>query len=618
MGKFIMECPNCGGYVQVSDSILAKKKISCACGYVINVKTDRITIRKCSNCGNNVVVDQSKKDSICTVCKKPINSSENLRKVIDISCPTCNCTLKVDKAAQEYQCPICDTNIDVQQRIAQAKMTEEGIVSLIKYEGDNTTLVWKHPIEDFNMGSQLIVHESQEALFFRNGQALDLFSAGRYTLETQELPILNNIFKLPTGQDGTFHSEVYFINQTVQMGIKWGTDIKVRLFDPISGLHLEIGASGEFNLKVLDSRKVILKLVGTTTSLRQNDILAYFRSLIMTQVKSNLAKTIKERHINILEIDEYLNIISDDLKEKINPFLENYGLIMPELYVMRIVHPDDKNYEDMRNQHAQMYLKVREENIKKAEAIAAEERMLVEAERNAKLKVIEAKGSANAYAIKAEAEAKEMQMKGYTYSEETARKVGMNVANGSGGNGLGDILGLGIGLGAINSVVGITKDAININNNERDAQSSNAKIKEVKTWDCSCGNKGISVTFCGNCGAKRPEEVKTWDCSCGNKGISGKFCGNCGAKKPEEIKTWDCSCGNKRISGKFCGNCGAKKPEEIKVWDCSCGNKGISGKFCSECGAKKPEEVDTWDCSCGNKGISDEFCPKCNSPRNEN
>ena len=59
------------------------------------------------------------------------------------------------------------------------------IAQVIKYEGDNTTFIWKHPVEDFNTGTQLIVHESQEAIFFMNGQALDLFGPGRHTLETQ-------------------------------------------------------------------------------------------------------------------------------------------------------------------------------------------------------------------------------------------------------------------------------------------------------------------------------------------------------------------------------------------------------------------------------------------------
>ena len=60
------------------------------------------------------------------------------------------------------------------------------IAQIIKYEGDNSTFVWKHPNEDFNSLTELIVHESQEAVFFMNGQALDLFGPGRYTLENAE------------------------------------------------------------------------------------------------------------------------------------------------------------------------------------------------------------------------------------------------------------------------------------------------------------------------------------------------------------------------------------------------------------------------------------------------
>ena len=61
------------------------------------------------------------------------------------------------------------------------------IADIIKYEGDNSTFVWKHPCEDFNSMTQLIVHESQEAIFFMNGEALDLFGPGRHTLETQNI-----------------------------------------------------------------------------------------------------------------------------------------------------------------------------------------------------------------------------------------------------------------------------------------------------------------------------------------------------------------------------------------------------------------------------------------------
>ena len=102
-------------------------------------------------------------------------------------------------------------------------------LDVINYEGGNDVLVWKHPCEDFNTASQLIVHESQEAIFFMNGQALDLFGPGRYTLETQNIPLISKALNRVTGDKSPFHCEVYFINKTEKMSMKWGSDICVRV-----------------------------------------------------------------------------------------------------------------------------------------------------------------------------------------------------------------------------------------------------------------------------------------------------------------------------------------------------------------------------------------------------
>ena len=84
------------------------------------------------------------------------------------------------------------------------------IADIIKYEGDNSTFIWKHPCEDFNTTTQLIVHESQEAIFFLNGQALDLFGPGRHMLETQNIPLLRRIINIPPVANR--HSIVRFIS----------------------------------------------------------------------------------------------------------------------------------------------------------------------------------------------------------------------------------------------------------------------------------------------------------------------------------------------------------------------------------------------------------------------
>ena len=92
------------------------------------------------------------------------------------------------------------------------------IISVIKYEGDNQTFIWRHHITDFNLGTQLIVHESQDAVFFRDGKALESFGPGRHTLETQNLPLLTNHVNSTADGEHVFHSEVYFINLVTQLG----------------------------------------------------------------------------------------------------------------------------------------------------------------------------------------------------------------------------------------------------------------------------------------------------------------------------------------------------------------------------------------------------------------
>lgn len=429
-------------------------------------------------------------------------------------------------------------------------------ISVIKYEGSNEVLAHKHEKEDFTIGSQLIVHESQEALFFRDGKVFDQFTAGRHTLVTNNIPKVRDYMKLGTGGINVFHCEVYFINMVTQMGIRWGTDSKVRLFDPASGLHVEIGASGNFNMRVTDAKKLVLKLVGTTEGLVQSDVTGegksygtgMFKALIINKVKANLARIIKEENLNILEIDAYLDVLSSKLMIDINDTLDEYGLTMPEFYVTSIVTPDDDpNFVRLKQQFADKTLKVREEEVRKAEAEAAQQRKIVEAQTEAQLKAVNAQGDAEAirikaqaeaeaYKMKAEAEAAEMQMKGYTYRDETARQVGLEaMQNGitGGGNGggaaggIGDVASLGVTLGAMGGVINMTKDAmapimgesqkvgegfgnvVNGNTGAAPAQAPQAtqatQAAAEGAWNCpNCGKAGITSRFCPDCGLARP------------------------------------------------------------------------------------------------------------------
>ena len=421
-----------------------------------------------------------------------------------------------------------------------------GLANIIKFEGDGSTLIWRHPIEDFNFGSQLIVHESQQAIFFRDGQALDLFGAGRHTLETQQFPILEKVYHPFTSREKTFHSQVYFINCTTQLGIKWGTDSKISLFDPVSGLHLSIGAGGEFNFKVSNGRKLLVKLQGTENSLDKDNIIGIdsgktlFKGMLMTQVKTHLATTIKELKLNILEIDEHLIKLSDGLKDKMNDIFDDYGLEITDFFVSRIVTPDDDiHFRKMKDQYAKQYLLVKEEEIRKQEILAQAERRAAEEEMAVRMKIINAKGEAEAikikkeaevevYRMQAEVEAEEMKLKQFDYSQETARKVGMEamkngVVGSDGGNSMiGDLAGVGVAVGAMSGMMGMSRDIVS------PVFDNLSQKPQNETWNCSCGAR-LTDNFCSNCGTKKPDIH--WDCDCGAKQNQGQFCSHCGQKR---------------------------------------------------------------------------------------
>ena len=611
MSSFVIECPHCGKYAEARTGFFARKKIDCACGYTIDVRTDKITARECPHCGNTVVFDQSKGDKAkCPVCGEPINTMNEQDKFADFSCEQCGVRLRTSKNVEKYICPVCDFENFIPERLMSEKIKKDGLASIIKYEGDNETLVWKHPIEDFNYGSQLIVHESQEAIFFRDGQALDLFGAGRYTLETQQLPLLEKVYKLPTDTEGTFHSEVYFINKAVQMAIKWGTPEKVRFIDPLTGVPLELGASGELNLMVSDSRKLLLKLVGTMKGIAWDDnegftksLQTSFRPLISTAVKANLSSVIKDNAIDLLEVDEKLELISAHLRDKLLPGFEEYGLTIPQFYLTSVVLPEnDPNFKRIRELHtitlqtrtyqaeatvltakAQSEAQYRTAQEQSKAAIEAAHRGAVleqqateteVARRAAERRVIAAQAEAQAQRMAGLTEAEVMAAKGYNQKDvlqaevqkayaEGIGNMGPAISSGGGGSGiLGDMLGLGVGMAAASAVAPQIGDMMQ---GFRAPSSSLAPAGHGVVWNCpNCGAKNIQSRFCPDCGAKKPEPAAgtaedTWDCpNCGTKGISSNFCPNCGSKKAS--LTWNCpDCGTKDIRSQFCPNCGHKR-----------------------------------------------------------
>lgn len=392
------------------------------------------------------------------------------------------------------------------------------IAEVIKYEGDNSTFIWKHPSEDFNCFTQLIVHESQEALFFMNGQALDLFGPGRYTLETQNIPIIGKLLNRVTGDQSPFHCEVYFINKTEQMGIKWGTDSKVQYIDPTYGFPISIGVSGEMNLRAEDSRKLLLKLVGTENFLGQQKLTMLFRAFLMTRVKTYIAQVMKTKAINIFEIDENLTLFSESLKALLVPDFADYGVALEQFFVTNVVKPDgDRQYETFKELHFRQYADIAEAKLRQ------------------QTDIIHAQTQAQKTVIASQAMATKRAQEGYTYQQErgfdVAEKVAQNEA-------VGEFTNMGVGFGTMAGVGGAVGGMVGGMMNDTMQAAMNPQAQQQTPASSASGG------FCENCGAKLAS--------------GAAFCEECGTPVADNSTCKQCGYRFER-PGKFCPKCGTKR-----------------------------------------------------------
>lgn len=375
------------------------------------------------------------------------------------------------------------------------------IAKIIKYEGPSDVLVWKHPAEDFNTASQLIVHESQEAVLFKNGKALDRFRPGRYTLETNNIPLLRRVISIPTGGKTPFHCEVYFINKADILNVLWGTAQPLPIQDPVYHIILPVRANGQFSLRVTDSSKLLVKLVGTTRDMTKARVIELFRGMLMTKVKSLIADLMTAQQVSFVEIHSRLNQISDQIRAQVTPMYEEYGMNVVHFFVNSISVPDNDPG----------YVKIRT-------ALAA-----------AKEKELLARG-----------EKAQMDILGYSYQEKRTFDV-LDRAAQNEGAGAG-IMGAGIGMGLGVNVGGMVGNAMGsaMGNITGNAAAPGAVFAgpgmNADAMKCpSCGTMiPGGAKFCFECGTKIWQSCP----KCGMK-LNGvvKFCPECGKRLYREDQT---------------------------------------------------------------------------------
>jgi membrane protease subunit (stomatin/prohibitin family) len=348
-------------------------------------------------------------------------------------------------------------------------------LSIIRFDGSNNALVVKSIEKDFFSKTDIIVNESQEALLYKDGKAMDLFTAGRHKLNEDSLRAFKRFFGNLFGKSGA-SCNIYFINKATVMDVSWGTNSPITMMDPVYDIMIVVTAYGQLGVRVTDSYKFVTKLVGQLPEFSIDNLKKSIKGVLVACIKRTIAGAIMEEKVSILEVNAHILDISQRIQSLVNKYIaDEYGIEVVNLYVESISTADE--YLD----------KLRRVKEKRMEALNDID---IDAIRTTRM---------------GEAKAKSRAMQGFTYQDERRFDVLETAAKNA-------------------AVAAAAFDA------NKDALSATGAPAAGASVCPSCASPvAAGAKFCANCGAKMPEN--RFCSQCGAKVAAGaKFCPACGSK----------------------------------------------------------------------------------------
>jgi membrane protease subunit (stomatin/prohibitin family) len=185
-------------------------------------------------------------------------------------------------------------------------------------------------------GSQLIVEESQQAVFFRDGKALDTFGPGRHTLETQNVPVLTSILSIPFGGQSPFQAAVFFVSTKTFLDLKWGTKEPV-IFRDHELAMVRLRAFGKFAVRITNAQVFVNTVVGSRGLYSSAGVEDYFRDVIVAR----LTDVLGENLTSIFDLPKLYDELSIALKSRVADDFGKYGIELVDLFMGAITPPEE-------------------------------------------------------------------------------------------------------------------------------------------------------------------------------------------------------------------------------------------------------------------------------------
>lgn len=189
---------------------------------------------------------------------------------------------------------------------------------------------------DFRLGSAIIVRESQAAVFYRDGKALDVFGPGRHQVTTANLPLLSSLLRLATGGNDLFTAEVYFVNMIEFTDWKWGTQEPVMLRDQDFGV-VRVRAFGNYSVQISDPQIFVTKIVGTSSGYQTNQIQDFLRGIIVAR----FADVLGETKVPVLDLPSMQDEVAAAVRSKLSDEFDSFGLALKTFFLQNISLPEE-------------------------------------------------------------------------------------------------------------------------------------------------------------------------------------------------------------------------------------------------------------------------------------